>query len=80
MSVKTQETVMEIDVKRNDVNVKMDAEVARKCKIVASLRGISAAEYLSERMRPLVQKDFEADMQNELRPDRGRRPKGGEQS
>ncbi len=39
---------MEVDVKRNDVNVKMDADVARKCKIVASARGISMAEY-SER-------------------------------
>jgi len=64
-------------VKRNDVNVKMDADVARKCKIVASARGVSMAEYLSELVRPLVQRDLKAEMANELGPPT-RRPKAGD--
>ena len=47
-------------VKRNDVNVKLDADVARWCKTAASLRGISMAEYLSELVRPIVQRDLKA--------------------
>ncbi len=67
----------ETQVKRSDVNVKMDAEVARDCKLVAGARGISIAEYLSELVRPLVRRDLEAERARRLRtPDPKRRPKG----
>jgi hypothetical protein len=78
MSTKLHSPLVEEDVKRNDVNVKLDAEVARKCKIVAAMRGIPIAEYLSEEMRPIVQRHIQQGMQDELRSDRPRRPKGGE--
>jgi len=69
-------------VKRNDVNVKIDADVARWCKIVSSSRGVPMAEYLSELVRPMVQRDLKAEMGRQLGPSRGttptRRPKGGE--
>ena len=62
-------------VKRNDVNVKMDADVARWCKIVSSSRGVSMAEYLSELVRPIVQRDLKAEMSKQLQP---RKPKSGD--
>lgn len=46
--------------KRNDVPAKVDAEVIRIAKTVAAFRGLTLAEYLSERLRPLVNEDFDA--------------------
>lgn len=48
-------------VRRNDVTVKIDAEVARKAKIVAAYRGLSLAEYLSERLARVVDDDLRAE-------------------
>jgi hypothetical protein len=45
--------------KRNDVPVKMDAEVVRIAKIAAAYREQSLAEYLSERMRDIAAHDVE---------------------
>jgi hypothetical protein len=45
--------------KRNDVPVKIDAEVIRVAKIAAAYRELSLAEYLSERLRPLVADDVQ---------------------
>jgi hypothetical protein len=45
--------------KRNDVPVKLDAEVVRVAKIAAAYKDMSLAEYLSERLRPLVSQDVE---------------------
>lgn len=41
--------------RRNDVPVKIDAEVVRKAKIVAAFKDIALAEYVSELLRPLVE-------------------------
>jgi hypothetical protein len=54
-------------MKRNDVNVKLDAEVATDAKMVASARGIPMAQYLSELIRPLVRRDLESEMAKRLR-------------
>lgn len=56
--------------KRNDVPVKLDAEVTRIARIVAAYEGMHLAEYLSERLRPLVVKDLER-WQKKERPDGG---------
>jgi hypothetical protein len=45
--------------KRNDVPVKIDAEVIKVAKIAAAYRELSLAEYLSERLRPLVAEDVQ---------------------
>jgi hypothetical protein len=45
--------------KRNDVPVKIDAEVVRVAKIAAAYKDMSLAEYISERLRPLVALDVE---------------------
>lgn len=45
--------------KRNDVPVKIDAEVIRVAKIAAAYKDMSLAHYLSERLRPLVSQDVE---------------------
>lgn len=46
---------------RKDVSVKIDAEVAATAKMVAAGRDMSLAEYLSERLRPLVKDDLDAE-------------------
>ena len=45
--------------KRNDVPVKIDAEVIRVARIAAAYKDMSLAEYISERLRPLVSQDVE---------------------
>jgi hypothetical protein len=44
---------------RNDVAVKMDRRIVAKARYVAEQREITLAEYLSEIVRPVVDKDFE---------------------
>jgi hypothetical protein len=41
-------------VERNDVPVKMDAEVIRKAKIVAAFRSQSLAEFLSDTLGKII--------------------------
>jgi hypothetical protein len=55
-------------VKRNDVQVKVDATVATHAKMVASSRGITVAEYVSELLRPLVLRDLEIETSKQLKP------------
>jgi hypothetical protein len=45
--------------KRNDVSVKVDAGVVDDARIAASFCGMSLAEYLSERLRPIVARDID---------------------
>jgi predicted DNA binding CopG/RHH family protein len=44
--------------KRQDVTVKLDSEVVRTAKIVAAYRGLTVADYLSESLRPIAQRDL----------------------
>jgi hypothetical protein len=43
--------------KRDDESVKIDRTVLQQAKIVAAYLGITVAEYLSDRLRPLVAED-----------------------
>jgi hypothetical protein len=52
--------------KRNDVPVKIDAEVVHVAKIAAAYKDMSLAEYISERLRPLVAEDV--DREHSKRP------------
>jgi hypothetical protein len=45
-------------MKRNDQAVKVDAEIVKQAKIVATHRGVTVAEYLSETLRGVVAKDY----------------------
>lgn len=66
--------------RRNDVPVKMDAEIVRKAKIVAAYRGQSLAEFLSVEMGPIVERLLMEEHAKEtkgIRPAR-KRSKGGE--
>lgn len=47
---------------RQDLTVKMGTDVARKAKVVALNRNITLAEYLTERIRPLVDGDYEQEV------------------
>jgi hypothetical protein len=61
---------------RNDLAVKMAADIVKKAKHVAINRGITLAEYLSERVRPLVEQDFEQEMTKMIRGQESTRLKG----
>jgi hypothetical protein len=43
---------------RDDVSVKLDRSVAARARFVAELRGVTLAEYLTEAVRPVVERDF----------------------
>ncbi len=45
--------------KRNDVPVKLDAEVLRMARIVAAYEDVPIAELLSETLRPILVKKLE---------------------
>jgi hypothetical protein len=62
--------------KRNDVSVKIDAEVVALAKMVASSREQSLAEYLSVTLDPIVRRDLD---QEYARRSKGHRGKGGSQ-
>lgn len=61
--------------KRNDIPVKMDAEVIRVARIVAAYRDIPLAEYISERLRPLAVADLAQHQQEGDSPPAPRRRK-----
>jgi hypothetical protein len=44
--------------KRDDVAVKIDRTLAHKAKPIASRRGMTLAEYLSEANRPMIEREF----------------------
>lgn len=46
-------------VERRDGTARVDADVLKKAGLVARDRGISIAEYLTESLRPLVDREFD---------------------
>ena len=56
---RTKRTGRPVTSERDDVVVKIDTQVAAKARYVASTRKITLAEYLSELIRPLVDRDFD---------------------
>jgi hypothetical protein len=54
MEVATDRTTMA----RNDLTVKLDADLVKKAKYVVIERDKTLAEYLSEILRPTVERDF----------------------
>jgi hypothetical protein len=56
----------ERDVARPDVAVKMDREVVRVAKMVASARGIPLAQYLSDVVGPIAKRDLEEETRKAL--------------
>jgi hypothetical protein len=62
-------------VARNDVAVKLDADVVREARIVAAYRGIAMAEYISEILRPIVHRDLEEESRKALGKHDEPRPK-----
>jgi predicted HicB family RNase H-like nuclease len=44
--------------KRNDIPVKVDVGVVADAKIVAAYKGVSLAEYISETLRPIVEREM----------------------
>lgn len=43
---------------RNDVSIKFDKVLAGKARLIAQGRGIPMAEYLSEAVRPIIDRDY----------------------
>jgi hypothetical protein len=62
---------------RNDVAVKLDAQVAKEAKMVAAARNITLAEYISEVLRPIVHADLRAETSQMLGE---KEPRGPRQS
>jgi hypothetical protein len=44
-------------IKRTDIAVKLDVNVAKLARIVAAARGIPFAEYISQTLKPIVERD-----------------------
>jgi hypothetical protein len=44
-------------IKRTDIAVKLDVNVAKLARIVAADRGIPFAEYISQALKPIVERD-----------------------
>ena len=57
---------------RRDIAVKMDRALVAKARFVAQCRGLTLAEYVTESLRPTVDKDFA----KESRAPLPRKPKG----
>lgn len=49
---------------RADVTVKIRGDVARDAKIVAAIRGLTLASYLTETLQPLVDRDLRKALQD----------------
>jgi hypothetical protein len=60
--------------KRNDIAVKVDAQVVADARIAASYKGLSLAEYVSEVLRPIVLRDIEEGHAQRMKP--ATKPKG----
>ena len=46
--------------KRNDIAVKIDAEIARQARTIASHSDVSLAQYLSGILKPIIDQRWEA--------------------
>lgn len=62
--------------KRNDVSVKMDADVVEECRIASAFCGMALAEYLSERMRAVAKKDIDEGYARRAAPPAAPKAKG----
>lgn len=54
--------------KRNDSSVKIESGIVRKARLITDFRDATLAEYLSDLLRPLVERDydqFKRDIQQE---------------
>jgi len=50
--------------RRNDASVKIDEAVVRMARLVAEYKEITIAEYLTELIRPLVERDLQHEQAN----------------
>ncbi len=66
------------EMARNDTSIKLDAQVAGKAKLVATNRGITVAEYNSEILRPIVDRDLKEQMSKMVPEGPSTKGKGGE--
>jgi hypothetical protein len=48
--------------KRHDVSVKLDSVIVSKAKMIASARGLTLAEFLSDLLRAPVDREFTKEM------------------
>lgn len=44
--------------KRDDKAAKIARDLVRKAKFIADTKGISIAEYLSDKLRPIIERDW----------------------
>ena len=68
MSVATLENPMakKRAVKREDVSIKVDVKVYQDAKAVASMLGVGLAEYISESLKKVVERDLVEQLKKRL--------------
>lgn len=59
--------------KRNDLAVKIDADIVRKARTICSYSDITLAEYLSGFLKPIIDREFEGFKKKLTEPDRANR-------
>jgi hypothetical protein len=59
--------------RRTDATAKIDVEVLRKARVVASFKGLTLAEYLSETLEPIVDRQLKEEMDAEAKRTRPKR-------
>jgi hypothetical protein len=60
--------------RRNDVAVKLAADVVKMARHLAVDRGVPLAQYLSDRLRPFVVQDFEEMTKRLKKPEQNPKP------
>ncbi len=53
---------------RDDVAVKMDRAIVARARYVAEIRGLTLAQYLSEAVRSMVDRDFDRAVREGAKP------------
>lgn len=60
--------------KRNDESARIDSDVMRKARILAGDQGVSIVEYLSEKLRPVVDREYDAFLARETKAQKPPKP------
>lgn len=61
--------------KRNDVSVRIEADLLQKARVIAAIRDVSITQYLSDVLRPSIERDFTKSIADVSRDQPPRRPK-----
>lgn len=52
-------TATVLDMPRKTESIRLDAELARRARIIAAAIGVSMPEYLEQKLKPIIDRDFQ---------------------